>query len=164
MWCRGPCWCFYCCWLVSIYFWHPYCYGSPFCCWCCDVPNVSATVSLPPCCSQLHLQASLLLVASILCLRSCCCFNSCCCLLFCCCERSSDNRTMAIGLPFFSAIELSEYRISYWPTQESIGLSDIASRPQSIGIPDIRLRKKLAVAHLCRLDCVSQLVEERPRP
>jgi hypothetical protein len=34
-------------------------------------------------------------------------------------------RAMAIGLSFFSAIELSEYRISYWPTQETIGLSDI---------------------------------------
>ncbi len=54
--------------------------GSPFCCWCCDVLIVSATISLPPCCSQLHLQASLLLVESILCWRSCCCFNSCCCL------------------------------------------------------------------------------------
>ncbi len=52
--CWGPCWRLYCCWLVSIYFWHPYCCGSPFCCWCCDVPIVSATVSLPPCCSQLQ--------------------------------------------------------------------------------------------------------------
>jgi hypothetical protein len=42
----------------------------------------------------------------------------------------SDYRTMAIGLSFFSAIELSEYRISYWQIQETIGLSDIGSRPQ----------------------------------
>jgi hypothetical protein len=48
---------------------------------------------------------------------------------------------MAIGLLFFSAIELSEYRISYWRIQETIGLSDIGSRPQSIGISDIGLRK-----------------------
>jgi hypothetical protein len=159
--CWGPCWCLYCCWLVSIYFWHPYCYGSPFCCWCCDVPIVSATVSLPQCCSQLHLQASLLLVASILCWRSCCCFNSCCCLLFCCCEQSSDNRTMAIGLSFFSAFELSEYRIGQLKKVSDYQISDQASIYRTTGY---QTQKKLAVAHLCRLDCVSQLVEERPRP
>ncbi len=43
---------------------------------------------------------------------------------------------MAIEL-YFSAIELSEYRISYWRIQETIRLSDIRSRPQSIGISDI---------------------------
>jgi hypothetical protein len=48
---------------------------------------------------------------------------------------------MAIGLLFFSAIGLSEYRISDWQFQETIGLSDIGSRPQSIGLSDIGLRK-----------------------
>ncbi len=33
------------------------------------------------------------------------------------------------------------YRISYWRIQETIGLSDIGSRPQSIGLSDIGLRK-----------------------
>ncbi len=46
-----------------------------------------------------------------------------------------------IGLSFLSAIEISEYRISYWRTQETIGLSDIGSRPKSIGLSDIGLRK-----------------------
>jgi hypothetical protein len=41
----------------------------------------------------------------------------------------------------FSAIELSEYRISYWRIQETIGLSDIGSRPQSIRLSDIGLIK-----------------------
>ncbi len=41
--------------LASLYyFWHPCCYGSPFCCWRCDVPIVSAAVSFPPCCCWLH--------------------------------------------------------------------------------------------------------------
>jgi hypothetical protein len=53
----------------------------------------------------------------------------------------SDYRTMAIELYFFSAIELSEYRISYWRIQETIRLSDIGSRPQSIELSDIGLRK-----------------------
>jgi hypothetical protein len=50
--------------------------------------------------------------------------------------RLSNYRTMAIGLLFFSAICLSEYQISDWRIQETIG-----SRPQSIGLSDIRLRK-----------------------
>jgi hypothetical protein len=44
----------------------------------------------------------------------------------------------------FSAIELSENRISYWRIQETIGLldiMDIRSRPQSIGLSDMGLRK-----------------------
>jgi hypothetical protein len=45
----------------------------------------------------------------------------------------SDYWTMAIGLYSFSAIELSEYRISNWRIHETIGLSDIGSRLQSIG-------------------------------
>jgi hypothetical protein len=49
----------------------------------------------------------------------------------------SDNRTMAVGLYFFSAIEPAEYR----RIQETIGLSDIGSRPQSIGLSDIGLKK-----------------------
>jgi hypothetical protein len=53
----------------------------------------------------------------------------------------SDYRTMAIVMQFFSATELSEYRISYWRIQETIGLPDIGSRPQSIGLSDIGLRK-----------------------
>jgi hypothetical protein len=48
---------------------------------------------------------------------------------------------MAIVLYFISAIELSEYRKSYWRIQETIGLSDIESRPQSIGLSDIGIRK-----------------------
>ncbi len=36
------------------YFWHPCSYGSPLCCWRCDVPIVSASVGLPPCCRRLH--------------------------------------------------------------------------------------------------------------
>ena len=52
----------------------------------------------------------------------------------------------------FSAIELSEYRISYWPIQRTIVLSDIRSGPRSIGLSDIGLRKKLAVVHLCLFD------------
>ncbi len=35
------------------FFWHPCC-GSPFCCWRCDDPIVSAAVGLPPCCCRLH--------------------------------------------------------------------------------------------------------------
>ncbi len=41
----------------------------------------------------------------------------------------------------FSAIELAEYWISYWRIQETIGLSNIRSRPHSIGISDVGLRK-----------------------
>ncbi len=41
--------------LGSLYcFWNPCCCGSPFCCWLCDVPIVSAAVGLPPCCCRLH--------------------------------------------------------------------------------------------------------------
>ncbi len=51
------CWCpscfLYSCWLVSTS-WHPCCSGSPFYCWSCDVPIVSAIVGLPPCCCRLH--------------------------------------------------------------------------------------------------------------
>jgi hypothetical protein len=46
----------------------------------------------------------------------------------------------------FSAIKLSEYRISYWRTHETIGLSDIGSRPQSIGLSDIGIRKNYRLA------------------
>jgi hypothetical protein len=57
-----------------------------------------------------------------------------------------DFRTIELSdfgyrIVFFSAIELSEYRISYWRIQETIGLSDIGSGPQSIGLSDIGLRK-----------------------
>ncbi len=52
--------------------------------------------------------------------------------------------TIGLGLSdwiFFSVIELSEYRISYWRIHETIGLSDIGSRRQSIWLSDIGLRK-----------------------
>ncbi len=49
----------------------------------------------------------------------------------------SNYQTIAIGQSFFSAIELSEYGISYWRIQETIG-----SSPQSIGLSDIGLKKK----------------------
>ncbi len=52
-----------------------------------------------------------------------------------------DYRNMAIGLYFFSTIELLEYRISYRRIQETIWPSDIWSRPQSIWLSDIGLRK-----------------------
>ncbi len=46
----------------------------------------------------------------------------------------------------FSPIELSEYRITYWQIQETVGLSDIRSRPQTnYRISD---SEKLSVAHL----------------
>ncbi len=54
--------------------------------------------------------------------------------------RLSSYRTMAIGLLFFAAIGLSEYRILDWRIQETIVLSYIGSRPQSIGLSDIGLR------------------------
>jgi hypothetical protein len=40
-----------CCWCLGslYYFWHPCCCGSPFCCWLCNVPIVSAAVGLRPC-------------------------------------------------------------------------------------------------------------------
>jgi hypothetical protein len=41
----------------------------------------------------------------------------------------------------FSPIELSEYRITYWQIQETVGLSDIRTNPQSIGLSDIGHRK-----------------------
>jgi hypothetical protein len=56
---------------------------------------------------------------------------------------------MAIGLQFSSAIELLAYRIWYCRIQGTIEISDIGSKPQSIGLSDIGLRKKLSVAHLC---------------
>ncbi len=48
-----------CCWLAlllatTVYFWHPSCCRSPFCCWRYDVPIVSAAVSLPLCYCRLH--------------------------------------------------------------------------------------------------------------
>ncbi len=61
-----------------------------------------------------------------------------------------DCRTIGLWLSdYFSAIVLSEYQISDWWIQETIRLSDIGTRPQSIGLSDIRLRKKISVAHLC---------------
>ncbi len=71
--------------LASLYYlWHPCCCVSPFCCWRCDVPIVSAAVGpsilLP---ASLCLQTSLLLMVSILCWRSCCYFHSFCCLHSC---------------------------------------------------------------------------------
>ncbi len=75
--CLRPCLCLYCC------------CGSPFCCWHCDVPIVSAAVASSMLfLASLFLQGSLLLIASILCWRSCCCFHSCCCLGSCCCKQS----------------------------------------------------------------------------
>jgi hypothetical protein len=55
--------------------------------------------------------------------------------------RLLNYHTMAIWLFLFSAIGLSEYWISDWRIQETIGLLDIGSRPQSIGLSDIGLRK-----------------------
>ncbi len=55
--------------------------------------------------------------------------------------RLSNYRTMAIGLLFFAAVGLSECWISDWRIQETIRLSDIGFRPQSIGLTDIRLRE-----------------------
>jgi hypothetical protein len=54
-----------------------------------------------------------------------------------------DYQTIVLWLLdcYFSAIGLSEYQISDWRIQETIGLSDMASRPQSIGLSDIGLRK-----------------------
>jgi hypothetical protein len=57
--------------------------------------------------------------------------------------RLSNYRNMDIGLLFFSAIGLSEYRLSDWRILETIGLSDIGSRPQSIELSDIGLTKRL---------------------
>jgi hypothetical protein len=51
-----------------------------------------------------------------------------------------DYQTKAIGLSFFSAIELWNWRILDWRIRETIGLTDIGSRPQSIGLPDIGSR------------------------
>jgi hypothetical protein len=56
-------------------------------------------------------------------------------------QRPSYYRTKAIGLSFFSAIKLADYWISDWQIRETIGLSDIGSRPQSIGLSGIRLTK-----------------------
>ena len=44
---------------------------------------------------------------------------------------------MAIGLLFFPANELSEYRISYWRIQETIGLSDIGN--QGLNLSDYQI-------------------------
>ena len=63
----------------------------------------------------------------------------------------SDYQNMAIRLKIFSAIKLSEYRISYWRIQETIGLSDIGSRSQSIGLSDIGLRKNYRLLDSARL-------------
>jgi hypothetical protein len=41
----------------------------------------------------------------------------------------------------FSAIELSDYQILDWQIRETIGLSNIGSRPQSIGLSDIEFTK-----------------------
>jgi hypothetical protein len=54
----------------------------------------------------------------------------------------SDYRTMA-------AIELPEYLKSYWRIQDTIGLSDVGSRPQSIGLSDTGLRKNICYPPLC---------------
>jgi hypothetical protein len=62
-------------------------------------------------------------------------------LLYCTVQRLSNYRNMDIGLLFFSAIGLSEYRISDWRILETIGLSDIGSRPQSIGLSNIGFKK-----------------------
>jgi hypothetical protein len=59
-------------------------------------------------------------------------------------RRITQSDYQTIGLwqsVFFSAIKLLEYQISYWPIQETIGLWDIRSRPQSIGLSNIGLRK-----------------------
>ncbi len=133
--CWAPCWCLYCCWLVSIYFWHPYCYGSPFCCWCCDVPIVSATVSLPPCCSQLHLQASLLLVASILCWRSCCCFNSCCCFS----AVVSGHRTIGLWLSDCHFFLLSNYQNIKYCIGQLKKVPDYQISDQGLNLLDYRI-------------------------
>ncbi len=58
-------------------------------------------------------------------------------------DTLSNYRTLAFGLEFFPAIELSEYWILYWWIRETIRLSDIRSRPQSVGLLDIRLRKTI---------------------
>ncbi len=105
--------------------------------------------------------------------RTCCCWRSCSYWLSCCCgvltiatvPADPGVHILAGGFTycivewdvlhyltirlwlsycnFFSAIELSEYRISYWRIQETIGLSDIGSRPQSIGLSDIGLKKNV---------------------
>jgi hypothetical protein len=64
----------------------------------------------------------------------------------------SDYQTMAIGVKFISAIELSEYQISYWRIQETIGLMDIGSKPQSIGQSDIGKNYRLPTSAKCTQD------------
>jgi hypothetical protein len=63
--------------------------------------------------------------------------------------RLSDY-TVAIGLLLISAIWLSEYRISDWRFQETIGLLDIESWPQPSG---------LLIAHLCQVQLWIQLIK-----
>jgi hypothetical protein len=65
--------------------------------------------------------------------------------------RLSYYRTKAIGLLFFSAIGLLEYRISDWRILETIGLSDIVARPKSVGLSDIGLTQNIGCPPLINL-------------
>jgi hypothetical protein len=61
----------------------------------------------------------------------------------------------------FSAIELSEYQISYWRTQETSGLSYFGSRPQSIELLDIGLRKKYRLTTSRNYSVHIQLIKDK---
>ncbi len=55
--------------------------------------------------------------------------------------RPLDYWTKTIRLVTFSAIKLSDYQKSDWQIRETIGLSNIGSRPQSIRLSDIKFTK-----------------------
>ncbi len=107
--------------LASLYyFWHPCCYGSPFCCWRWDVPTVSAAVGLPPSCSWLHCFCkhpcfwcrpycvggrAVAFIPAAACFSAvvsshdiaviinvACCWRYCCCLCHCCCLHPDSGR------------------------------------------------------------------------
>jgi hypothetical protein len=54
---------------------------------------------------------------------------------------TSNYQTSAIRISLFSAIELSERRISNWRIQETIRQMDMGLRPQSVRLSDIELTK-----------------------
>jgi hypothetical protein len=54
---------------------------------------------------------------------------------------TSNYQTSAIRISLFSAIGLSEHRISNWRIQETIGQLDMGLRPQSVRLSDIGLPK-----------------------
>jgi len=54
---------------------------------------------------------------------------------------TSNYQTSAIRISLFSAIGLSERRISNWRIRETIGQLDVGLRPQSVRLSDIELTK-----------------------